>query len=129
MEIILTTDTFCEDNILIKNNKKNIKIIYMIDNISILGIPLKLKDFKIIYDIGKNLSIELNNKDDLIVLKKINDFFFSKYKKNYRGFINGNIIKLRKNDLKLIKNNDNIYISINNIKKKGSIYSIHTFII
>tara|TARA_Y100000389_G_C17456892_1_gene518722 strand:- start:667 stop:1056 length:390 start_codon:yes stop_codon:yes gene_type:complete len=129
MEIILTTDTFCEDNILIKYSKTNIKIIYMIDNISILGIPLKLKDFKIIYDIGKNLSIELNNKDDLIVLKKINDFFFSKYKKNYRGFINGNIIKLRKNDLKLIKNNDNIYISINNIKKKGSIYSIHTFII
>lgn len=129
MEIILTNDTFNEDNIFIKYSKTNQKIIYNIDQISILGIPLKLKNYTLLYEQGKNVTIELNDTSELLLLKNINDFFFSKYKNNYKEFIKDNTLKLRKNDLRLIKNNENIYISINNIKKKGNFFTINSFII
>lgn len=129
MEIILTNETFNEDNIFIKYSKTNQKIIYNIDQISILGIPLKLKNYTILYEQGKNVTIELNDTSELLLLKNINDFFFSKYKNNYKEFIKDNTLKLRKNDLRLIKNNENIYISINNIKKKGNFFTINSFII
>jgi len=129
MEIILTNETFNEDNIFIKYSKNNQKIIYNIDQISILGIPLKLKNYTLLYEQGKNVTIELNDASELLLLKSINDFFFSKYKNNYKEFIKDNTLKLRKNDLRLIKNNENIYISINNIKKKGNFFTINLFII
>jgi hypothetical protein len=129
MDIIVTGTSFDKDNITIKYSKINQKIIYNIDEISILGIPLQLKNFNILNDSDKKLFLKINDNNDIILLKKINDFFYLKYKKNYKSFIKGNILKIRKNDLNLIKENENIYISINNIKKKGNYYTINIFII
>lgn len=129
MDIIVTGTSFNKDNIMIKYSKINQKIIYNIDKISILGIPLQLKNFNILNDSDKKLILEINDNNDIILLKKINEFFFLKYKKNYKSFIKDNILKIRKNDLNLIKDNESIYISINNIKKKGNYYTINTFII
>lgn len=129
MDIIVTGTSFNKDNIMIKYSKINQKIIYNIDKISILGIPLQLKNFNILNDSDKKLILEINDNNDIILLKKINEFFFLKYKKNYKSFIKDNILKIRKNDLNIIKDNESIYISINNIKKKGNYYTINTFII
>jgi hypothetical protein len=129
MDIIVTGKSFNKDNIMIKYSKINQKIIYNIDKITILGIPLKLNTYTILNDTEKTLIIKINDNNDLILLKKINKFFFLKYGKNYKSFIKDNTLKIRKNDLNLIDNNENIYISINNIKKKGNYYTINTFII
>lgn len=129
MDIIVTGTSFNKDNIMIKYSKINQKIIYNIDKISILGIPLQLKNFNILNDSDKKLILKINDNNDIILLKKINEFFFLKYKKNYKSFIKDNILKIRKNDLNLIKDNESIYISINNIKKKGNYYTINIFII
>lgn len=129
MDIIVTGKSFNKDNIMIKYSKINQKIIYNIDKITVLGIPLRLKTYTILNDSDKKLILKINDKNDLILLQKINKFFFLKYGKNYKSFIKDNILKIRKNDLNLIKNNESIYISINNIKKKGIYYTINTFII
>lgn len=129
MDIIVTGKSFNKDNIMIKHSKINQKIIYNIDKISILGIPLQLKNFYILNDSDKKLILKINDNDNITLLKKINEFFYLKYKKNYKSFIKDNILKIRKNDLNLIKDNEIIYISINNIKKKGNYYTINTFII
>ena len=129
MDIIVTGKSFNKDNIMIKYSKINQKIIYNIDKITVLGIPLKLKTYTILNDSDKKLILKINDNNDLILLQKINNFFFLKYLKNYKSFIKDNILKIRKNDLNLINNNDIIYISINNIKKKGNYYTINTFII
>jgi hypothetical protein len=129
MDIIVTGKSFNKDNIMIKYSKINQKIIYNIDKITVLGIPLKLKTYTILNDSDKKLILKINDNNDLILLQKINKFFFLKYGKNYKSFIKDNILKIRKNDLNLINNNDIIYISINNIKKKGNYYTINTFII
>jgi hypothetical protein len=129
MEIILTNKSFDTDNIIIKFSKTNQKIIYTINNISIIGIPLKLSKYEIIYDNNKNLIIKIKDEDDIKIFENINRYFVEKYKNKFRNFIKDNILKIRKNDLKLITNDETIYISINNIKKKGEFYTLHTFII
>lgn len=128
MDIIVTGKSFNKDNIMIKYSKINQKIIYNIDKITILGIPIQLKNYTILNECDKKLFLKINDNNNLILLKKINKFFFLKYGKHYKSFIKDNILKIRKNDLNLI-NNENIYISINNIKKKGNYYTINTFII
>ena len=130
MDLILTNDTFNENNIMIKYSKLNQKILYQIDNTYLLGIPLKIKTFTILSDNEKYLILKLKDKNTLSILKKINNHFKEKYKHQYKSFINKeNIIKIRKNDLKKYKDTETIYISINNIKKRSSFISIHIFII
>ena len=76
------------------------------------------------------LILKLKDKNTISILKKINNFFTEKYKTKYKPFINkDNIIKLRKNEIKKYKDTENIYISINNIKKRSSFITIHIFAI
>ena len=129
MEVIITKKAFTTDNIRIKYSKTNQKIIYVLNNIYIIGIPLKLSNYDIICDINKKLTIKVKDKGDINMLENINDFFFEKYKNKYKKFIKDDILKIKKNDLKLIKNNETIYISINNIKKRGDFFTLNTFIL
>tara|TARA_Y100001958_G_C21225265_1_gene550644 strand:- start:568 stop:960 length:393 start_codon:yes stop_codon:yes gene_type:complete len=130
MELILTNETFNINNIMIKYSKINQKIIYQIDNIYLLGIPLKLNNYNLLSENEKMLILKLKDKNTISILKKINNFFTEKYKTKYKPFINkDNIIKLRKNEIKKYKDTENIYISINNIKKRSSFITIHIFAI
>ena len=129
MDLILTNETFNVNNIMIKYSKINQKILYHIDEVYLLGIPLKLYEFKIISENDKTLVLKLKDTNTISILKKVDGFFHDKYKNQYKSFIKDNIIKIRKKDLKKYKDTENIYISINNIKKRSSFITIHIFVI
>lgn len=129
MDLILTNNYFDVNNIKIKYSKINQKILYKIDEIYLLGIPLKLKNFSLIYQTDKNLTIKLKDTNTINILNKINTFFNGKYQNSFKDIIKEDIIKVRKNNLEKYIDKEDIYISINNIKNRGSINIIHIFVI
>lgn len=109
MEIVINDDFINTKNISLKQGKNNIKILYHINPIFVIGICLKIK---LPYKCGANNieKIELQNKQQIKILNNINSYFSSMIV-NYIPFIKHNTI--------FVKNNssiDNIYININNIK-------------
>ena len=96
MDLILTNETFNVNNIMIKYSKINQKILYHIDEVYLLVIPLKLYEFKIISENDKTLVLKLKDTNTISILKKVDGFFHDKYKNQYKSFIKDNIIKIRK---------------------------------
>lgn len=105
--------------------KNNLKILYNYYSIQLLGIPLLLKNFN--YDIIENMiKIKLNDKDNIINLQNIEDFFNKRFK-NFKNILEeNNIIYIKNITNKLILQNE-IYININSLKKKDNIFYLNIY--
>ena len=114
MRLIIKKEHFDTDNIKFKNNKTGIKLMYDVNNVYMIGIPLKIKYERIIV---KECIIFLNiDEEYFTILRKIDDVFKNKIN-NYVSFLQKNrILKIKKHsNFSLIENKD-ILISINCIK-------------
>ena len=114
MRLIIKKEHFDTDNIKFKNNKTGIKLMYDVNNVYMIGIPLKIKYEKIIV---KECIIFLNiDEENFTILRKIDEVFKNKIN-NYVSFLHKNkILKIKKHsNFSLIENKD-ILISINCIK-------------
>ena len=114
MRLIIKKEHFDTDNIKFKNNKTGIKLMYDVNNVYMIGIPLKIKYERIVV---KECIIFLNiDEEYFTILRKIDDVFKNKIN-NYVSFLHKNrILKIKKHsNFSLIENKD-ILISINCIK-------------
>ena len=122
MNIVINTNEFDQNSILLKNNDK---ILYNFHNIQLLGIPLIIKDFD--YDIIENyIKIKCKNKENIKILKIIDDYFNSKYK-NYKNILNSDDIIFIKNVTNKKTIQKEIYININSLKREDFIFYLNIF--
>jgi hypothetical protein len=136
MNIIIKKDNFDFKNITFKQNYKNIKILYEINNLNTVGIPILIKsdeyEIKKIYD-NQIINLKLLNKEDIDFFHKINVFLIGKYR--IKNMINNEYIYLKRNDNgniyenKNYENNKDININISLIKNINSQNRVHLFII
>ena len=129
MDLIINDELFESDKIHVKIGKNGRKILYKIDNIYLLGIPLKIDGFKIIKQTNKHLLISIINAKQYHMLKKMENHFTSEYNIPYGGFIKNNSLKINKNKSINYTNLSNLYVSINNIKIKNSFVTVQLFTI
>jgi len=122
MNIVINNNEFDQNNILLKNNDK---ILYNFHNIQLLGIPLIIKDFD--YDIIENyIKIKCKNKENITLLKIIDEYFNSKYK-NYKNILNSDDIIFIKNVTNKKTIQKEIYININSLKREDFIFYLNIF--
>lgn len=118
-------------NIIVKNNDFNTNyifinkfnnIIYKYNDIELLGIPLKINDIEILTNYGNFYKIKCNNKNDLLLLNKINDYFCSNYK-IYPFIKKDNTIFINKNNNENLINNYNfVNINIKSLRNNNKLY-------
>jgi hypothetical protein len=111
MDLIVDWKYLSNDKIKIKNGKNSQKILYTVDDVYLIGIPLKVVDFSIVKQTNKLLIIDILDSEQVQLLNSINSFFSEKYQIPYEGFIK------------------ELYISIHNIKMKNSFITIQLFTI
>ena len=122
MNIIINNNNFDQNAIYLKNNTK---ILYNFHNIQLLGIPLIIKDFD--YDIIENyIKIKCKNKENITLLKIIDEYFNSKYK-NYKNILNSDDIIFIKNVTNKKTIQKEIYININSLKREDFIFYLNIF--
>ena len=122
MNIVINNNEFDQNSILLKNNDK---ILYNFHNIQLLGIPLIIKDFD--YDIIENyIKIKCKNKENITLLKIIDEYFNSKYK-NYKNILNSDDIIFIKNVTNKKTIQKEIYININSLKREDFIFYLNIF--
>ena len=126
MDLILLTNSIKLSNIRLKHSIKSIKIIYDLNYILILGLSLKLYNYNAIFS---NNYIYITLKDPLQrkVLKHIDNHINKLLEKPYQSFMNSDVIKVKNN--KGYTMNDDIYISLNNIKEYNGVWKLHIFTI
>ena len=129
MKLILKEETFDHNKIKIKNYKNNQKIIYDMDNIYLIGIPLKISDIRIVNQTNKYIVIDIKQSKQKSILKKIDEYFTDKYNFYYDSFIKHMVLKLKKNESINYSDGQDIYFSVNNIKKNNSFTTIQLFTI
>ena len=129
MKLILKEETFDHNKIKIKKYKNNQKIIYDMDNIYLIGIPLKLSDIRIVNQTNKYIVIDIKQSKQKSILKKIDEYFTDKYNFYYDSFIKHMVLKLKKNESINYSDGQDIYFSVNNIKKNNSFTTIQLFTI
>jgi len=127
MNLIINTELFDNDKIKIKNGKNGQKILYNIDDVYLIGIPLKIDGFTIIKQTSKYLIINISKSKQYSLLKKIDSHFSNEYKLPYCGFLVNDILKIKKNNMENYNNFSELYVSINNIKMKNSFITIQLF--
>ena len=122
MNIVIKQDEYNDENISLKNNDK---ILYNFNDIQLLGIPLILKDFD--YDIINNfIKIKCKNKENIDLLKQIDEYFNSKFK-NYKSIIDNDNILYIKNVTNKKSIQKEIYININSLKREDFIFYLNIF--
>ena len=90
-----------------------------------MGIPLIIKDFD--YDIIENyIKIKCKNKENITLLKIIDEYFNSKYK-NYKNILNSDDIIFIKNVTNKKTIQKEIYININSLKREDFIFYLNIF--
>ena len=129
MELIIDEKLFDDNKIEVKNGKNGQKILYKIDNVYLLGIPLKIVGFTIIKQTNKHLIINIRDTQQYQLLKDIDSHFASGYQLPYEGFVNNGILRIKKNKMYSYTNSSILYVSINNIKMKNSFITVQLFTI
>tara|TARA_Y100000996_G_scaffold112041_1_gene82903 strand:+ start:143 stop:532 length:390 start_codon:yes stop_codon:yes gene_type:complete len=127
MDLILNEEDFDDNEIIIKHCKNSQKILYHKNGIYLIGIPFKIKNFTIVQQTNKYLTIDISKTKQYDVFKKIDDFFQSKYKSKYRHFLNKKNLRIKKNNSNNYNEENDVYITINNIKYKNSFVTIQLF--
>jgi len=129
MELIIDEKLFDDNKIEVKNGKNGQKILYKIDNVYLLGIPLKIVGFKIIKQTNKHLIINIRDTQQYQLLKDIDSHFASEYQLPYERIVNNGILRIKKNQMYSYTNSSILYVSINNIKMKNSFITVQLFTI
>lgn len=129
MDLILKGDSFDINNISIKEGKNAKKLIYKINNISIIGLSFKIDDFILVNQSNKYLFIDIEKSEQKDIFYQINNFFSTKYNKFYKTFIEDDILKIRKHKVYTYNHKDDLYITINNLKAKESFIIVQIFTI
>ena len=127
MDLIINEEDFDDNEIIIKHCKNSQKILYHKNGIYLIGIPFKIKNFTIVQQTNKYLIIDISKTKQYDVFKKIDDFFQSKYKSKYRRFLNKKNLRIKKNHSNNYNEENDVYITINNIKYKNSFVTIQLF--
>lgn len=112
MKLIIKDNNFTTRKINFRNIKSGIKLMYSINNIFMIGIPLKVEYNKINIK-GSLIHINVCNKC-IDTLKKIDNYFLEQIP-NYVSFLSDNIIKIKKHGDFLL-DDKNILFTINSIK-------------
>lgn len=126
MEIILNENNFNVNNISIKDGRKTKKILYDLKCIYLIGINFEIKDYIIIKQSNNYMFIDIEYSQLKDIFTSIDNHFNSKME-NYHSFIKNNVIKIKKHDIKDYKNTDNLYISLNNLKKTPKVTILQLF--
>ena len=93
MNLIIKKDNFDVSKIIITNKKFSTKLLYKVNNISILGIPLLINDHECVID-GFYVYIKLLDVNDIVLFKEIDQFLYQKIRTSH--LINqNNIIKIK----------------------------------
>tara|TARA_B100001094_G_C18166396_1_gene792339 strand:+ start:754 stop:1128 length:375 start_codon:yes stop_codon:yes gene_type:complete len=122
MDIIIKKNAFDTNKIRFKYGKKCIKIIYDLNYILMIGLTFRIVPSKVIEN-DKILFIYLQNSPELTILQKIDEFFNKKFN-DYISFLHNNIIKVKKHNY---KNDEDVYITINNLKKINDQLKVQIF--
>ena len=128
MDLIIKSDTFDINCITIKNGKNSKKIIYDLGEIYLIVLSFQIDGFNIVNQTKKYIYIDITESPQNKILSMI-DNHFKNNNKPYKHFINGNIIEVKKHKIYTIKKNDNLFISINNIKTRGTFTKVQLFTI
>lgn len=126
MEIILNENNFNINNISIKDGRKTKKLLYDLKCIYLIGINFEIKDYIIIKQSNNYMFIDIEYSQLKDIFTSIDNHFNSKME-NYHSFIKNNVIKIKKHDIKDYKNTDNLYISLNNLKKTSKVTILQLF--
>ena len=128
MELVIKEDTFDINRITIKNGKNTKKIIYNLDSLSLIGLSLKISQYIIANQSNKYIFIDIDKSPQKEVLLLIDNYFKEKFRL-YQSFIENYILKIKKHTNDLISEDDALFISINNIKKRDTRSRIQIFTI
>jgi hypothetical protein len=126
MDLILLTDSLKLSHIRLKHSIQTIKIIYDLNYIFILGVSLKLRNYNAVFS-NNYIYISLKDPSQTKILKDIDNHIRHLLDKPYHSFINRDVIKVKNHKGYTI--NDDIYISLNNIKEYNGIWKLHIFTI
>ena len=129
MNIIIKKDHFDVSKIIITNKKFSTKLLYKVNNISILGIPLLINDHECVID-GFYVYIKLLDVNDILLFKKIDRFFYQKIRTGHL-MNQSNIIKIKNNHNYSIKDiqDKEIKITISTIKNINHFNKIYLYFI
>ena len=128
MDLIIKDKTFDVELINLKNGKNSKKIIYDLGSLYLIGLSFKIENYRIVNRSKKFLFIDTTESPQLKILRKINEYF-KRNNKPYKSYINDNIIEVKKHNYNTIHKNDELFISINNIKMKKSYFNVQLFTI
>lgn len=128
MDLIIKDKTFDVELINLKNGKNSKKIIYDLGSLYLIGLSFKIENYRIVNQSKKFLFIDTTESPQLKILRKINEYF-KRNNKPYKSYINDNIIEVKKHNYNTIHKNDELFISINNIKMKKSYFNVQLFTI
>jgi putative lipase involved disintegration of autophagic bodies len=129
MDLIIDEELFEVDKIELKNGTTGQKILYKMDHVYLLGIPLKIHGFKIIKQTNKYIIITMDDTKQYRLLKSIDRKFVDEYRMPYKSFINNDVLRIKKNKETHYTEQSDLYISINNIKMKNSFITVQLFTI
>ena len=129
MNLIIKKDHFDVSKIIITNKKFSTKLLYKVNNISILGIPLLINDHEYVID-GFYVYIKLLDVNDILLFKKIDRFFYQKIRTGHL-MNQSNIIKIKNNHNYSIKDirDKEIKITISTIKNINHFNKIYLYFI
>ena len=129
MNLIIKKDNFDVSKIIITNKKFSTKLLYKVNNISILGIPLLINDHECVID-GFYVYIKLLDVNDILLFKKIDQFFYQKIRTGHL-MNQSNIIKIKNNHNYSIKDiqDKEIKITISTIKNINHFNKIYLYFI
>ena len=129
MNLIIKKDHFDVSKIIITNKKFSTKLLYKVNNISILGIPLLINDHECVID-GFYVYIKLLDVNDILLFKKIDRFFYQKIRTGHL-MNQSNIIKIKNNHNYSIKDiqDKEIKITISTIKNINHFNKIYLYFI
>tara|TARA_B100000941_G_C28354480_1_gene473643 strand:- start:6 stop:377 length:372 start_codon:yes stop_codon:yes gene_type:complete len=121
MELIIHNNQIDVSNIQFKRGKNNMKLLYKLQSVFMIGICLELKPTFIIKEYCPE-RIEITDEKQLKELHSLDTFFSNKFN-NYISFIKDKTIFVKNNT----KTNKPIYININNIKCMNDKYYVNIF--
>ena len=128
MDLIIKDNTFDVELINLKNGKNSKKIIYDLGSLYLIGLSFKIENYRIVNQSKKFLFIDTTESPQLKILLRINEYF-KMTNKPYKSYINDNIIEVKKHNYNIIHKDDELFISINNIKMKKSYFNVQLFTI
>jgi len=126
MNLIIKEDTFDITKVRLKRNNTSIKLVYDLGYIELIGIPLRVHDYKYVSNKGF-IKILLNDDRLLSILRSI-DKLLSHNRENYQSFIRNQMINVKDVSNKGVNPNE-IYICLSSVKLYNKHQQVQIFTI